>query len=281
MDKMNFKLRFGPAGMPLALKGKKLYEGIEYVSKIGLNALEVEFVQGVRYNKEDAIKASEAAKKHDVWLSCHGPYFINCCSPVKEKQETSKRNLYQALEAATILGAKVVVFHPGFYQGQTPEKAKENAVKLLKEVIEMIKEKKWTAVLGAETTGKPSQYGSLDEILELCKILGTKYFRPVVDWGHMHARGNGAIKSQKDFEDIVKKIKDSLGQEGLDGLHCHFSELTFSEKGEKYHIPLGTSNSPNYHWLADVIKKHKLKFTMICESPLLEKDALKMQKMCS
>ncbi len=267
--------------MPLAMKGKRLPAGIEYISKLGLNALEVEFVQGVKIRKEDAIEAGKVAKEHDVLLSCHGPYFVNCCSPIKEKQETTKRNLFQALEAATLLGAKIVVFHPGFYQGQTPEVAKSNAVKLLREVIEKMKEEKWTAVLGAETTGKPSQYGSLDEVLELCNILGTEYIRPVIDWGHLNSRENGKIKSQKDFEDIIKKIRDALGNEGLEGLHCHFSEQVYSEKGEKYHIPLGTKDSPNYNWLADIIRKRHLKFTMISESPLLEQDALKMKSMCS
>jgi len=48
MTKMNEKLRFGPAGMPTTMKGRRLPEGIEYVSKLGLEAFEVEFVQGVK-----------------------------------------------------------------------------------------------------------------------------------------------------------------------------------------------------------------------------------------
>jgi len=144
-----------------------------------------------------------------------------------------------------------------------------------------MREKKWTAILGAETTGKPSQYGSLDEVLELCKILGTKYIRPVIDWGHINSRENGKIKSGEDFEEIIRKIKDALGKECLEGLHCHFSEQVFSEKGEKYHVPLGTNNEPPFKLLAELIKSHHYRFTMISESPLLEKDAIKMQKMCT
>lgn len=277
---MDTKLRFGPAGMPLALKGKRLAEGIEYTSKIGLNALEVEFVRGVRIRKEDAIEAQKAAKEKDVILSCHGPYFVNCCSPEKDKQETSKRNLLESLRAADLLGAKIIVFHPGFYQGQSPEVARDNAFKLLSEVIETMKKEKINAVLGCETTGKPSQYGSLDENLEMCKKF-PKHIKPVIDFGHISSRENGKIKTVKDYKEIFKKIKDALGKEALEGLHCHFSEQEFTEKGEKRHVPLGTNNHPPFKPLAELIKKNKYRFTIICESPLLEEDALKMKEMCS
>ncbi len=274
-----FKLRFGPAGMPLALKGKSLSEGIEYVSKIGLNAFEVEFVYGPRIKKEEALKAKEIAKKLDVSLSCHGPYYINCCSPIKEKQKISKRNLIETAKVAHLLGAKIIVFHPGFYQKLSPEKAKENASSLIKEVIKEIKEKKLNVVLGAETTGKKSQYGSLDEVLELCKILGTKYIKPVIDFGHINSRNNGWIKSKEQYEEIFGKIEKVLGKNALEGLHCHFSEQAYSEKGEKHHLALGSNNQPPFKPLAELIKKNNYHFTIICESPLLEKDALKMKKM--
>lgn len=276
---MENKLRFGPAGMPLALKGKRLAEGIAYTEKIGLSALEVEFVQGVRIRKEDAIEAGKVAKEKDIMLSCHGPYFVNCCSPEKDKQETSRRNLLEALRAADLLGAKIVVFHPGFYQGQSPEVARNNAFALLSDVIETMKKEKINAFLGCETTGKPSQYGSLDENLEMCKKF-PKYIKPVIDFGHVSSRENGKIKTQKDYEEIFKKIKDVLGKDALEGLHCHFSEQEYTEKGEKRHVVLGTNNHPPFKFLAELIKKNKYHFTIICESPLLEVDALKMKSLC-
>jgi len=275
-----FKLRFGPAGIPLAFKGKGLPAGIAYTATLGLDAFEVEFVQGVRIRKEDAIEAGKIAKEKDITLSCHGPYFVNCCSPEKDKQETSKRNLLEALRAADLLGAKIVVFHPGFYQGQTPAVARDNAFALLSDVIEKMKKEKIKAFLGCETTGKPSQYGSLDENLEMCKKF-PKHIKPVIDFGHVSSRENGKIKGKEQYEEIFSKIKDVLGKEALEGLHCHFSEQEYTEKGEKRHVPLGTNNHPPFKPLAELIKKNRYHFTIICESPLLEEDALKMQKMCS
>ena len=272
---MKAELRFGSAGMPLAMKGRKLSEGISYCAGKGLKAFEVEWVQGVRIRKEDIAEAKKIAEEKDVLLSCHAPYFINCCSPLKDKQETSIRNLMQSARAAAQLGIRIIVFHPGFYQGMPKEQAASNAEKLLKHIVEKMKKEKLNVLLGAETTGKPSQYGSLDEIISLCKKIGTDKMMPCVDFAHIHARENGKIKSKEDYEEIFNKIEKGLGKKALEGLHCHFSGIVFSEKGERYHIPI--DDSPPFNLLAEVIARKNLKLTIICESPLLDKDALKMK----
>jgi len=277
-EKMKTELRFGPAGMPIGCKGRTLIEGIEYAAKEGLNAFEVEFVRGVRINKEIAIQAKKISEARNVLLSCHAPYFINCCSPLKEKQAITMRNIIQAAEAAQILGATIIVFHPGYYQGQSPEKAFDNALELLKEALKKMKEKKINNVLlGLETVGKKSQFGGLDENIELCRRLGLEHARPVIDFAHIHARGDIVLKTKEDYEEIFSRLKKGLGAQVLEQLHCHFSGIVFSEKGERHHIPIG--NVPPFRLLAEVIKKHNYKFTIISESPLLDIDALKMKRM--
>jgi len=273
-------LRFGPAGMPLACKGKRLADGIAYTAKQGLRAFEVEFVRGVRIRKEDAIEACRIAKEKDVLLSCHGPYWINCCSPVKAKQFVSLRNIIQTLRAAKELGAYIIVFHPGYYQKLSKQGAFTNALTLLREVIKKMKQEKISISLGLETTGKASQFGSLEEILLLCKKLKGKNVKPVIDFAHIHARENGSIKTQNDYMKIIDNIKKELGSSALQQLHCHFTEVEFNEKGERYHLNVGAKNSPPFKPLAQLIAKYNYKFTIISESPLLEKDALKMQSVC-
>ncbi|MFH0831419.1 MAG: deoxyribonuclease IV [archaeon] len=274
---MQPKLRFGPAGMPLAMKGRKLAEGIEYTANEGLNAFEVEFVRGVRGNKEDWAEAKLTAKKNDVLLSCHAPYYINCCSPSKDKQQTSVRNLLQTARAAELLGAYIIVFHPGYYQGQSPEQAMSRCVSVLREVIKKMKSEKLHCILGAETTGKQSAFGSLDENIKLAKILPE--VKPVIDFAHLHARANGSIKSKEDYEKIFDKIKKELGEDYLKQMHCHFAEIEFTEKGERRHLSLGERWQPDFRQLAKVIKSKKLMLTIISESPNLDLDALEMQKL--
>lgn len=273
-SKMTAMMRFGPAGMPLALKGKKLPEGISYAAAEGLHAFEVEFVRGVRIRKEDAAEAAKVAKEKDVKLSCHGPYWINCCSPIKEKQLTTMRNIMNSARAAELLGAKIIVFHPGFYQKQSKEVAFNNALSLLKEIEKKMKEEKLSCFLGLETAGKKNAFGQLDEIIELCKKL--KQARPVIDFAHMHATSDDGLKEKEDYEKIFSKIRQELGLEYLKEMHCHFSGIVFSDKGERHHIPI--DNSPPFKPLAELIADKNYVFTIISESPLLDKDALKMQK---
>jgi len=276
--KMETALRFGPAGMPLALKGKKISEGISYLSKHNLNAIEVQFTRGVRIRKEDAIEAEKVSKEKNVLISCHAPYWINCCSPSKEKQVISDRNIMQSLRAAQLLNARIIVIHVGFYQKQTPQEAFDRAYDFLKTIVKKMKQEKIDVLLGLETTGKPSQFGSLDEILLLCKKLG-KMVKPVIDFAHLHARENGKIKNKEDYKEVIDKIKKS-NPLLLTQMHCHFSEIEYTEKGERYHLVLGTKNSPPFKPLAELIKEKNYKFTIICESPNLDLDALKMQDMC-
>lgn len=274
---MEVKLRLGPAGMPIDCKGKTLAEGIEYTSSEGLNALEVEFVRGVRGKKEEWIRARKTAEKNDVLLSCHAPYWINCCSPLREKQQIAIRNILQTAQAAEILGAYIIVFHPGYYQKQTPEQTAKNCVLVLREAIKKMKGQKLHCILGAETTGRPSAFGSLQENIGLAKTL--KEVKPVIDFAHLHARTNGGIKTEQDYNSIFRAIREQLGPDCLKQMHCHFTEVHFSEKGERWHLPLGEKNSPNMKILAKIIKNNNYKFTLISESPLLDRDAIKMREM--
>jgi deoxyribonuclease-4 len=273
--KFPVKLRFGPAGMPIACKGKRLSEGIEYAAREGLGAFEIEFVRGVKGRKEEWAEARRVAEKNDVLLSCHAPYWINCCSPIKEKQQIAIRNLMQTAQAAELLGAYIIVFHPGYYQGQKPEVALKNCISVLHEIIKKMKEQKLSCILGAETTGKPSAFGSLHDNIQVAKAI--KEVKPVIDFAHLHARTNGGIKTKEDYEKILSEIKKELGIDYLKQMHCHFTEVHFNEKGERWHLIIGEKWQPDFRQLAEVIKKHDYKFTVISESPLLDRDALKMQ----
>jgi len=138
--KDKLKLRIGSAGMPLALKGKQLSEGIEYCYDHGLLAFEVEWVRGVKVRKSEIPKIKGLSEKLDIKLSAHAPYWINCASPIKVKQETSFRNLWQSVKMANTLGIKIVVFHPGFYQQLQEKEALNNTLYLLKGVLEKMRD---------------------------------------------------------------------------------------------------------------------------------------------
>ncbi len=265
--------RFGPAGIPVGCKGGTL-AGVKYVREEGLNAFEVEFVRGVKLSEEKAREVGRVASQLDVELSAHAPYWINCCSKERKKIEISIRNLVQSLKVSNAMQAKCVVFHPGYYMGMSSGEAFKLCVRTLEEVLERIGKVK--TKLSPETTGKPTQFGSLEEVIALCREMD---MMPTIDFAHLHARNNGMIKGKEDYLKIFDKIERELGRRVVKTLHIHFSEIEFNEKGEKRHLNLFTTNSPPVKEMLKVIKEQGYSPTIICETPLLDKDALKMKEM--
>ncbi|VVB58839.1 endonuclease 4 [Candidatus Anstonella stagnisolia] len=270
------EIRFGPAGIPLGCEGTTL-DAISYCKKIGLGAMEVEFVRGVKMGSEKALEAGKKAKELDIKLSCHCPYWINCCAKEEQKLSASVRNLMETARAAFALGASPIVFHTGFYMGRTPSQCRPLVLQTLQKTLDKMDEEGIKGVaLGAELTGKHSAYGNLEEIIDLSHEFGLKKLQPVVDYGHYHAR-IGRLREKKDFEKILSQIENSLGSAATKDFHCHFSEISYSDAGELSHLELG-KDEPPFAPLAKVFIEHGWSGKVICETPLLEQDALKLQK---
>lgn len=267
-------MRFGPAGIPIACMHGNL-EGVRYTAKLGLEAMEIEFVRGVRMSSREANEIRKTAKELDVLLSCHCPYWINCAPRDRRKLETAKRNILQTARIAHSLSASPIVFHPGFYMGRSSKEAGELIKRVLEEILEIMKTEGLRVSLGLETTGKISQYGTIDEIIELAS--GMENTEPVIDFAHIHARSGGSLKTMDEYKKIFDKIERNIGGSFLKNFHSHFSEVKFNEKGEVKHLELG-GNSPPFKPLSDVIAENSYKGVIISESPLLEQDALKMKE---
>lgn len=254
------KIRLGPAGIPESCKKKNTIEGIKKVTELKLQAMEVEFVYGVRMSRLMAKETGEIAKKLNIELSVHAPYYINLCTTDKKKLAASKRRIKNSMDRAIAMEAHVVTFHPGFYGKLTEEEAFEK----VKEACEELATKK--VMLGLETTGKHTAFGTVEEIVELCKQVN--YCVPVIDFAHIFARNYGKIDYGEIF-DLIKPLK-------LKHIHSHFSNIEFTEKGERRHLPL--DDQPPFKPLAKEILKRKVNITIISESPILEKDSLRMAK---
>jgi deoxyribonuclease-4 len=126
--------------------------------------------------------------------------------------------------------------------------------------------------------GRKFQVGSIDEIIMICQEV--EDVQLVVDWGHLHARNLGAFKKVDDIRVVAEKIESSLGSVALRNMHCHFSKIEFSSQGErKHHILDEPRYGPEFELLAKVLVDFKMRPTIICETPLLDIDALKMKKM--
>ena len=268
-------IRFGPAGIPIQCSVKSTVEGVGCCRELGLGAMEMEFVQGVRMQDEMASAVAAAAKKSDVSISSHAPYFVNLCSGEPEKIANSRRHIISSARVTALAGGNITVFHPGFYQKLTPQEAFGAAKKALAEIEQELASARIKIRLGAETVGKKSAFGGLDENIRLAQQLNM--VEPVIDFAHLHARGDARLRAEADYKAVFDLLEKELG-DYVRRFHCHFSEINYSHKGELNHFPLGTNNEPPFRPFMKVLAENGYSGTVICETPKLDMDAQLMQK---
>lgn len=269
-------LRFGTAGKPLSTAGSTSAHGIARIRELGLSCMEIEWVHRApdENSKSLPLAKREAEKTPEIVLSCHATYYINFAGDDKVVN-ASKQRLIRATRSLVKAGGRNVVFHPGFYKKQDPIKVHEIIRNNLLEVISQLEDEGITGYcLRPETTGKPTQYGSLEEIIKLSSECPNT--APCIDFSHLHARGGGGFNSTKDFEHVLKSIEKSLGHGALSDMHIHLSGIEYTPKGERKHLILRKSDM-NYRDLLVVLKDYNVSGTLICESPNLEGDALMMR----
>jgi deoxyribonuclease-4 len=273
--------RFGPAGKPIEFKGD-LADIPAFLKSIGLNAMEYEAVRGVNIKKEKAEVFGQKARENDVLLSLHGPYYINLASPEEKTVQASVRRIYESLRASHWMSAYAVVIHTGYYGDLNPSEAIRLAIKGYKEALEQA----WSdgyvfPSVSPETTGKTTQIGTVEEVVEICLSLGKKC-RPTVDWAHIYARTKGElIQKVDDVIKIIEYIESNLGKDAVSPLHTHFSKIEFGKGGEREHHTLEEElYGPSFDVVVKAYKEVGVTGTFISESPILEKDALLMKKIC-
>ena len=268
-------LLFGTAGIPLSSNPRTTTDGIKHVRKLGLGAMELEFVRSVNITKDRAPEVKKAAEESNVVLTCHAPYFINLNSLEKAKIKASIERILNSARIASLCGGYSVCFHSGFYIGMDSKKVYGTIKHNLKEIISTLKDENNSIWVRPETTGKATQFGNVDEILQLSTELDN--VMPCVDFAHFHARTNGKYNTYKEFASILEAIEKKLGRKGLENMHMHITGIAYGPKGEKNHLILKESDL-KYEELLKALKDFKVKGVAISESPNIEGDALLMQK---
>ena len=268
-------LLFGTGGVPLSAKSRSTEAGIDRIAELGLGCMEVEFVQGVRMSPQVAVSVGELAARKNVALTAHGPYFINLNAVEPQKIHMSKERILQTARIAALFGAGSITFHAAFYLKNTPAQTYATVKRHLQEVANTLRKEGNKVTISPEVTGKPSQFGTLEEILQLSSEI--EGVLPCIDFSHWHAR-MGKANSYQEFSDILDQVEKKLGRRGLDNMHIHVSGIAYGNKGEIKHLMLLESDL-RYAELLRALKERKAKGVVICESvPYLEKDALLLQQ---
>ncbi|MGB8951123.1 MAG: TIM barrel protein [Candidatus Aminicenantales bacterium] len=269
------KLCFGTAGIPDAISGSSSLEAIQYLQEWGLDCLEIEFVRGIKVGSDTAQRIKKKALACHMPLSVHAPYYINLNSPEPGQRLQSQDQLLRSARMAEQCGAKSVVFHSGYYGKSSPAQTYEAIKKELQEVLSILRTERNSATMRLETMGKRSQFGSLEEVLSLCKEI--EGLQPCLDFSHMHAR-EGKVNSYLEFHRILRKVEKRLGRSSLKDIHIHISGVDYNQKGEVKHLNLIESDFHYDEWI-QVLKDFEIEGLVICESPDQEADALMLKKL--
>ena len=161
-------LFFGTAGIPNSTKTPGTLAGLEQVHELGLDCMELEFVRGVNMSTRDAREAGKRAFRLGIRLSAHAPYYINLNAKEPEKVAASRERIMQTARITALFGGQSVVFHPAYYLRDDPSKVYDSVKNNVEQLVAQLKAENITVKLRPELMGKESQFGTLDEILQLC-----------------------------------------------------------------------------------------------------------------
>ncbi len=272
------KFLFGTVGSPTSTPARPggSVGAIQRIAELGLNALELGWVQSVRVSEETCQAIKKASADAGVAISVHAPYFINLNANDEEWPKSRKR-LMDAAYYGNLAGATDIIFHPGSYFEQPPEKVVPIAIHRLQECMDELRSKQNPVTLRPETMGKSAMLGSLQDTLEMSKAIPGVI--PCVDFAHLHARGgDGSLNSYPEWAELLTGYAKFIGEKSLSALHIHLSGIEYSEKGERNHLPLKESDL-NLSQLFKALHDLNCAGRILCESPILEEDALYMQEL--
>ncbi len=272
-----FSFRFGTVGSPLSTPAKPggSVGAVLRSAELGLFALELGWVRAVRVTEETCAAIKQAAAGQDVAISVHAPYFINLNAD-DEEWPKSRQRLMDAAHYGYLAGATDIVFHPGSYFERPASEVLPRVIERLQGCVDELRAAGDRVVLRPETMGKPAMLGSLEDTLAMAQAIPG--VEPCLDFAHLHARaGNGRMNTYAEWARLLEAYANALGEAALKRLHIHLSGIEYGEKGEKEHLPLQEADL-DLVAIFRALHDFGCQGRLLCESPILEEDALYMRK---
>lgn len=263
------KLHFVTAGLPLASENKGYKQGLNILKDMNLDGLEVEFVHGVRMNESNQELVKSFIQENNMVTTCHGPYYINLNSNEPEKIDASIVRILDTARMGKNIGAYSITFHAAFYMGKNSDEVSKIVYDSMEKICSQLEAEGNSIWVRPETTGKGTQWGTLEEIVELSKHF--KYVLPCIDFAHIHARNNGIYNTYDEFSKMLEYVGNELGNDVFENFHAHVAGIEYGLKGEKNHLIFEESDM-NYKDLMKVFKEFNVKGVCVCESPNIEGD---------
>ena len=275
---MTLSFKFGTVGSPKATPPRPggTVGGIRYAASVGLDALELAWVQGVRIGETACAAIKQAAAQAGVALSVHAPYYINLNGD-DEKWPRLRQYLIDAAHFGNLAGATDIIFHPGTYFGRPADEVLKVTIPRLQGCVDELRAAGNPVTLRPEVSGKAAMLGSLADVLEMAKAI--QGVVPCIDFAHLHARlGDGAMNTYDEWMSALNFYRKSLGDESMQHLHIHLSGINYGPKGEKNHLIMEEADL-DFRNLMRSLHAAGVKGRLMCESPVLEVDALKFREL--
>ena len=284
-------LKLGPAGVPLSCKGRTIVEGMDDITVLGLDAMEVQTVRTIQPQHFDQYwQAGILSWKSDFEMNMHGPYYAELLGSKRERNRTLSK-METSLQAGKIINARHLTFHVGPYGEYEPgTEANEQVANVMAGVVERVREVwgdeeeeedyyafPWVhesepSLVGVETSGRQELWGTVEEVLEVCNhVEGTV---PVLNMGHIHARGHGRLRTSEDYAELFDQARETYGGSTF---YCHFAGVEHRMGNALHYTQIKKSDlkfEPFAEYLAE--KGDWMDITIISDSPLLEHDAMYM-----
>jgi len=284
-------LRLGPAGVPLSCKGRTIVEGMDDITVLGLETMEIQTVRQVQPHHFDQYwQAGILSHKAEFEMNVHGPYYGELLGSTRERNRTLSK-MESSMQVGKIVNARHMVCHVGPYAEYEPgTKANEEVANIFTGVVERVRsiwgdekeEEEYSAfpwvheaeptLVGVETSGQQELWGTVEEVLEVVNhVEGTV---PVLNMAHIHARGHGRLKTSEDYAELFDQVRDTIGGKKF---YCHFAGVEHRMGNAQHYTQIKKSDlkfEPFAEYLAE--EGDWMDITIISDSPLLEHDAMYM-----
>lgn len=271
---------FGPAGnsdsFSKAYKSSK--DAPKWLRGLGLTAYEYQCGRGVNIGEETARIIGEEGRRNGISISVHSPYFINMSSIEGDRVEKNIKYVMDSAKCVDYMGGTRIVIHMGGLSKMHRDDALKNTKENLRQILSQLDKEGFSHIVPCiETMGKINVMGNLEEVLEICKQ--DERLLPCIDFGHLNARTNGALKSYCDFKAVLDTMENRIGLERARRFHSHFSKIEYSKGGEVRHLTFADKiYGPDFEHLALLLKQREYGATIICESAGTQaEDAVKMK----
>jgi len=264
---MNIGVSYGVSAIPVVRNIDQALEALRELYKVGFRALVLpkELFSQIKGTTDlykdhygDLLRLKNIAKKFGIELSLHD----------SRLPDLPDENLRLFSTIASVMDCRIFTIHPNFYRNVPQEQALRLVIHKINEITGELRVK---SKIGIETTGRPGELGSIENVVSICrKTTGTE---PVINWAHVHARSAGYLRSQDDFKKIIEVVRQGIGQQWLRDAYFFFSGVKYGPSGEISHMSFVHSDMKLENLIRSVLS-YGIKGTLIFDEPEREKNII-------